>query len=84
MMLWVHVVRRRWKAREVKEADMAKAARGLFPPKGDKIEEIWVDVSTRPIWHFQNQVGHTSGYLGSTYSHSFDLEALDRLSESGS
>ena len=56
-MLWVHVVRRRWKAREVKEADMAKAARGLFPPKGDKIEEIWVDVSTRPIWNFLWHLG---------------------------
>jgi hypothetical protein len=40
MMLWVPPVRRRWKARKVKQRDISKVARGLFPEKGDRIEWI--------------------------------------------
>jgi hypothetical protein len=32
----------------------------------------------------KNQPVEVSGYSGSTYNHSFDLEALDRLSDAGS
>ena len=44
MMLWVYLVRRRWKALEVEQKAIAKAARGLFPEKEVNIEEIWVGV----------------------------------------
>jgi len=53
MMLWVPPVRRRWKARKVKQRGISKAARGLFAEKGDGIEGIWVHGSSRLVSDLQ-------------------------------
>jgi hypothetical protein len=57
MMLWVYLLRGRWKALEVKQRAIGKAARGLFPEKGGNIEEIWGGVSRRLVSELKNQVG---------------------------
>jgi len=45
MMLWARLVKQKWMARQVKEADIDKAGRRVFPPKERKIDEIWVELS---------------------------------------
>ena len=62
-MLWVPPVRRRWKARKVKQRGISKVARGLFPEKGDRIEGIWVHGSSRLVSDLQKsgRNGHALG-----------------------
>ena len=55
MMLWVHLVGRKWRAREAKEADIEKAARGLFPTKGEKLRKFGYTYPLKPTAEFQNQ-----------------------------
>jgi hypothetical protein len=45
MILWGHLVGRKWRTQWVKEEDSDKKARGTFTTNSVKIEVFWVDVS---------------------------------------
>ena len=55
MILWVHLMRRKLRAREAKEADIDKAARGLFPIKREKLWNFGYTYPLKPTADFQNQ-----------------------------